>query len=100
MENIQSQQNVVNMYELIAYVETCNNCKALRFEPATYAKLSITRSDSQKLLIEKIQTANKCSWGTALMIYSSSFGATQIMGFNLYGPMINYQKSIMNLIQT
>jgi hypothetical protein len=31
-----------------------------------------------------------------LMIYSSSFGAAQLMGFNLYGPYVKYQKDIIS----
>lgn len=84
------------LFDLIAWVETKSNCRAVRFEPATYAAIAAARSDSQKLLIAKIQSACACSWGTALMIYSSSWGAVQLMGFNLYADQIGYEKSIID----
>jgi hypothetical protein len=85
----------VDVYDIISYVETKHNSRAVRFEPATYEKLSVGRTDSQKAIIATIQARNKCSWGTALMIYSTSFGSTQLMGFNMYGPEVNVQTDII-----
>jgi hypothetical protein len=83
------------LHDLIAYVETKNDSAAFRFEPATYSRLIAKRSDSQKAIIAKIIAENNCSWGTAIMIFCSSFGLTQIMGENLYaglfdGKVIDY----------
>ena len=84
------------LFQVIAWVETKHNSMALRFEPATYQKLSTNRTDSQKAIIAKIMQRNACSWGTALMIYSTSFGETQLMGFNIYGPTVDYQGNVIN----
>lgn len=85
-----------SIFDVISWVETKRNFTSVRFEPATYAKLSVARTDSQKVIIAAIQKANVCSWGTALMIYSSSWGAAQVMGFNLYGPRTAYGKSVFD----
>lgn len=93
----------MNLFNLIAWVETRGNFKSFRFEPATYAKLLLFRTDSQKLIIQKIVDCNGgasgCSWHTALIIYSSSWGAVQIMGFNLYGPVCNYMGNVSDFLQ-
>lgn len=86
----------VSLFDLIAWVETKANHKAIRFEPATYARVAALRSAPVKIIIANIQNACKCSWGTALMIYSTSWGAAQIMGFNLYGPDVNYLASVVD----
>lgn len=82
-----------DLFTVIATVESAINYRAVRFEPATYERLSASRSDSQKAIIATIQLVHGCSWGTALMIFSTSFGATQIMGFNLYGQRSSYRDS-------
>lgn len=86
----------IDLFTVIATVESTINYRAVRFEPATYEKLSASRSDSQKAIIATIQAAHRCSWGTALMIYCTSFGATQIMGFNLYGPQSGYRNTFFD----
>lgn len=68
--------------DVIAIVESSNNQKAIRFEPLTYNN-NVNKVNN---IITIIQNANKCSLGTARMIYCSSFGKYQIMGFNLYNP--------------
>lgn len=85
-----------SMFDVSAWVETKCDSKAVRFEPAIYSKLLLNRSDSQKSIVARIQTANGCSWNTALMIYSASWGAVQLMGFNLYGPAIAYPGSLFD----
>ena len=92
---MENTQNAVSLEQLIGYVETKNNYSSLRFEPTTYTKLSLNRTDSDKLLIAKIQQVNDCSWHTALMIYSTSFGQCQLMGFNLYA---NYDGKIVDYL--
>ena len=32
------------------------------------------------------------------MVYSTSWGDAQLMGFNLYGPKISYQKSVVDFL--
>jgi hypothetical protein len=86
------------LHDLIAWGETNANCKAFRFEPGTYGKISLARTDSQKELIAAIQLHNAISWGSALMVYSTSWGDAQLMGFNLYGPKCSYQKSVIDFL--
>ena len=77
----------INLADVIAHIESSGNPHAMRFEPATYTRISVgTRSAAQNAILNKIIQVNKCSLGTALMIYSTSFGLFQIMGFNLYDP--------------
>ena len=90
----------VSLFELISYIESSSDSRAIRFEPATYAKLLMNRSDSQKLLISQIQKSNGCSWHTALNIYSSSYGSAQIMGFNLYSSIANYRGHIVDFLNS
>ena len=71
----------VTLFDIIAWVETKNVQHAMRFEPSVYARVA----DQWLPEMVAAQKANSCSQGTARMIYSTSFGAAQIMGFNLYG---------------
>lgn len=89
---------VLPLHDLIAWGETNANCKLFRFEPGVYGKISQVRSDSQKELITAIQLHNAISWGSALMVYSTSWGDAQLMGFNLYGPKCSYQKSVVDFL--
>lgn len=89
---------VLSLHDLIAWGETNANCKAFRFEPTIYSKISQSRSDSQKQIIATIQLRNAISWGSALMVYSTSWGDAQLMGFNLYGPNCSYQKSVVDFL--
>lgn len=73
--------NPVNLFDVIGYVETKNTPRALRFEPATYARVA---SGAWTPLLDTIARINQCSQSTARMIYSTSWGAAQLMGFNLY----------------
>lgn len=86
------------LHDLIAWGETNANCKLFRFEPGIYSKISQVRDDSQKLIIATIQLHNAISWGSALMVYSTSWGDAQLMGFNLYGPKCSYEKSVIDFL--
>lgn len=73
--------------ELIGWIESRNNSGAVRFEPATYNKFAGDIAQLNKAVREilaRIQIVNKCSVHTAAMIYSTSWGAYQMMGFNVY----------------
>jgi len=76
----------ISLADVIAYVESKDDAYAFRFEPATYANLS-NPSVASKQIIAQIQSAHNCSYQSALVIYSSSFGKYQIMGFNLFGQL-------------
>lgn len=77
----------LTMAEVVAWIESRNNAGAMRFEPATYNKFA---GDVAKLnkavrdILARIQIVNRCSVHTAAMIYSTSWGAFQMMGFNVY----------------
>lgn len=77
----------VNLFDIVSYVETKNNPHLIRFEPTVYANISRTQTPAQVAILQNIQKIHLCSFGTAQMIYSTSWGATQIMGFNLYGNL-------------
>ncbi len=86
------------LHDLIAWGETNANCKLFRFEPEVYGKISSARTDSQKQIIAAIQLHNAISWGSALMVYSTSWGDAQLMGFNLYGDKCSYGKSVIDFL--
>jgi len=72
-----------SLERVIRYVESSNDPHALRFEPGTYENLGAL-SSAQIALLDKIAHFNKCDFATAKVIYSSSFGYYQMMGFNIY----------------
>lgn len=77
----------VDLFTLIGRVETANDSHQLRFEPTVFAKVNTpgTYSDRAHAIVALIQKANACSLGTARMIFSTSWGEVQMMGFNIYG---------------
>lgn len=93
-----SAASPLGLFELIAQVETTSHYRPMRFEPQQYARIVLTRTEAQKAIIAKIQAANACSWYTALMIYCTSWGAVQVMGFNLYGPVCDYAGSVVDYL--
>jgi hypothetical protein len=72
----------VDVSDVIDLIESNNGRADLRFEPGQYAK----KSTHAFRTIAAIINANGCSMETAHVIYSCSWGAFQIMGFNLYDP--------------
>jgi len=75
----------MKLSRLIANVESNDNQWALRFEPGTY--MSAGSNDKAAQIFASIIEVHACSRTTAQMIYSTSWGKYQLMGFNLYGPM-------------
>jgi len=67
--------------DIIKLIESSNNPLAVRFEPLFYDNLKPKTNDPAVLKIKKI---HKCTYYTALMIASTSWGLYQIMGYNLY----------------
>jgi hypothetical protein len=78
-----------SLYNVIALVESSNNNFAMRFEPGIYARPTFNSA-----IIQRIVAINRCSQATAKVIYSTSWGAIQMMGFNLYDPAFEYGKSV------
>jgi len=69
---------IETLANLIAYVESNNNQFSMRFEEKYFQrKLDVA-------ILHKIKMFNICSFSTAKMIASTSWGAYQIMGINLY----------------
>ena len=83
------EECLIKIAKIIAEVESNSFQYAIRFEPHIYIFLK-NRKNPQ--ILKKIVELNKCSYETAKMIYSSSWGMYQIMGFNIY--MKGYYKSI------
>lgn len=79
---------------VIAWIESRGEIYALRFEPSIYAG---SRFVDYKLL-QIIQTCNNCDENTARVIASTSWGAFQVMGFNLYNMPINYRGNIASFL--
>jgi len=73
--------------DIIGAVETANNPKRIRFEPVTYAGLQVAEhlTPAKIAIINNISKFCNCSHYTAEMIYSTSWGEFQAMGFNIYG---------------
>lgn len=76
---------------VIRAVEASGNFGAMRFEPGCYAALMEGRGRLYALhpteILEAITTANRCSTSTAQMIFATSWGVYQDMGFELYGEL-------------
>lgn len=81
-----SMPNDLALAHLIAQVESNDDPYAIRLEPKTYLRLTNAQTGTPLLTIAKI---NRCSLPTARMIYSTSFGAWQVMGFNWYALGLN-----------
>lgn len=77
--------------DLIAWVESRNDPWAFRFEPATYSASALL-NPARAAILATITRIHNCSAQTARVIYSSSFGAFQDMGFNIYGGPNAYTK--------
>lgn len=83
---------------IVSHVESSGLQYALRFEPAIYAGLA-TLGALDRIALNHIARINECSYETARVIYSTSFGFYQIMGFNIYAlgwdrPILGWWKNI------
>lgn len=77
----------VNLSDVIAHIESGNNPNAIRFEPLVFASLTTgAMTSAHAEIVSTIQAIHVCNVKTAQVIYSTSFGLFQAMGFNLYGP--------------
>ena len=83
---------------IISHVESSGLKYALRFEPGIFAGLA-TLGAAESAELDHIAHLNLCSYETARVIYSTSFGFYQIMGFNIYalgwdGPILSWWQDI------
>lgn len=76
------------LQDIVATVESNNRPGAIRFEPDVYASPWQAFGADWPATVQFIAQAHDCSALTARMIASSSWGAYQVMGFNLWGPAV------------
>ena len=82
--------NQIMLSDCVAYVESRNNAKAMRYEP-TY------KFDSANVYIASdYATGGWIDTTTAAMIVATSWGAYQIMGDHLYGQ--GYRGTIVDFL--
>ena len=72
----------LKLAQIIAAVESDNNPHAMRFEVATFQRAM----DRPEIVLRVAEQNHRCSHDTARIIYATSWGLYQIMGFNLYDP--------------
>jgi hypothetical protein len=75
----------VKLSDVIGQIESGGNPNAIRFEPLVFASLTngaMTPAHAQ--IVSTIQAIHCCNVKTAQVIYSTSWGLYQVMGFNLY----------------
>lgn len=75
---------------VIGWIESRNDPFALRFEPSVFSGSRFV----DYALLQVIQQCNNCSEDTSRVIASTSWGAFQVMGFNLYNSPFNYRGKI------
>lgn len=73
----------VDLAAVVRQVETGDNPRRRRFEPGVYAwEMDIYNREG---IVKNIAAINLCSLATAHVMFSESYGAYQMMGFNLWG---------------
>jgi hypothetical protein len=82
---------MVTLAAVVRRVESADGRALVRFEPACYQALQQGRGGLYALrpteILEHIASANLCSPDTARMIFATSWGLYQDMGFELYGEL-------------
>lgn len=74
---------------IVSQVESAGFAGALRFEPSVYGTIKGLTNDSNPPtkgteLVQVVARVNRCTIETAEVLYSTSFGLYQLMGYNLY----------------
>jgi len=84
--------------DVISYVESKGNEKAMRFEPVTYLNKPLWIVNQ----IVKIQYQHggpgMCDYDTALAVGCTSYGKYQLLGANLYGPVCAVPGTIFDFV--
>jgi hypothetical protein len=84
---------IVTLGTIIAWVESKGDPHAIRFEPNVEAR--IHKNIFKDKIVANIRAIHKCTFETACVIYSSSFGKYQIMGDVIYDPeFVNFSDDI------
>ncbi len=81
---------------IIRNVESGCHLYAIRYEPGIFA--SLAQAESNAPLIQKIAGINACDIKTAKIIFSTSYGLWQEMGFNIYS--LGYDLPILQFWQS
>jgi hypothetical protein len=76
----------VGVSTIISWIESRGNTGALRFEPMVYARIHASMEADK--IIQSIRKIHNCTYETAAVIYSTSFGEYQMMGCSLYDPAL------------
>jgi hypothetical protein len=86
---------MLSLCDVVAVVESNRFNGAIRFEPGLYGQTVPDRiKPPQIAVLTAIRRANFCSFDTARMIFSTSFGRFQLLGETLYGEPINLRAPI------
>lgn len=86
---------MITTSEVIAQIESSGRIDAMRFEPSMFKRISTVAYDKAVYnIIHSIFRYNFCDLSTSEVIYCTSWGMFQLMGFNIYGRM-QYTKSII-----
>ena len=80
--------------DIISRVESDDNPFAIRFEISSFAR----RDEMPRNIINSIVDIHKCSQLTAAVLYATSWGRFQIMGFNLWGGVLGYEKTFVEYL--
>lgn len=70
--------------QVVSEVESGGNQFAVRFERGIFNRIT---NQGSSPCVDRIIRIHRCSEDTARVIYSTSYGLYQIMGFNLYGKL-------------
>lgn len=81
---------------IVRNVESGCHLYAIRYEPGIFA--SLAQAESNATLIQKIAGINACDIETAKIIFSTSYGLWQEMGFNIYS--LGYDLPILQFWQS
>lgn len=85
MASLTGSQQDIQLSDVIAWIESRGNPHALRFEPSVYSRLTNgAMTPAHAAIVKRIVSIHNCSIPTAQVIYSTSYGLYQLMGFNLY----------------
>src|SRR5579859_4402220 len=84
---------------IVSETESSHSPLAVRFERKAFN--NITNRGEITPVLSRIMTYNHCSQDTARMIYSTSWGMYQEMGFNIYnatfgftGPIVSFANDV------
>ena len=77
--------------DVVAQVESGRRVEAVRFEKGDYLGFGCRQDVLRKIIARN----PSCSPETAGMIYWTSWGLFQLMGFNLYGSFIDFSNPLL-----